>query len=190
MIFLQTNRQNNNHYKPFSPNKTDMTNNFFAQFSDYEDTLIQDFNNHPFYNKFEEFTKEEFKHYVLQLGFLSMEFIKFIEKAKLPLKSEDGKEAVRMILRDEIAQSGPTHQDNRFIDLIKCNFSPKEILHTPMMPDSKTTINNYYKLIEFPQDNYDLRTLITLRVLGEVLVGETYKHVVQGLKKHFNLEPK
>lgn len=166
-----------------------MNKDLISCYNDYENKLIVDFNRHVFYKKFKGFSKKEFINYLLQLGYISAEFVKFIERAKLPLKSDIGREAVRNILRDEIPQSGPTHQDNRFYDLKKIGLSENEILNYPASNSTKNYINDIYSLVKWPQDNYDLRVLITLRVLGEVLVGETYRKVVEGLKRHFNLRP-
>lgn len=168
-----------------------MTNaKLISQYHDFENDVIRQFNEHDFYTKvFPKFSKKEFARYVLQLGHLSFEFVKFIERAKLPIKSEIGKEAVREILRDEIPAEGPTHQDNRFTDLIKIGFTPEQILNTPSTPETKKVLEKYYEVVKYPQDNYDLHVLIVLRVIGEVLVGETYKYVVEGLRKHFGLNP-
>jgi hypothetical protein len=162
---------------------------FLNEYDRYEDGLIRKFNETDFYSGFGSISKEKFTDYVLQLGHISSEFVKFIEVAKLAVKLESGKEAVRSILRDEIPAVGPTHQDNRFSDLRKIGLTEEQILNTPKSKATARTIKNYYKLVGWPQSDYDLKVLITLRVLGEVLVGETYKYVVQGLQKNYGLRP-
>lgn len=159
------------------------------QYNEFEDSIIRQFNAHEFYvTVFPSFSKDEFTQYLLQLGHLSTEFVKFLERAKLPLQTETGKEAVRNILRDEIPAEGPTHQDSRFADLRKLGLSSRLILNTPPTAQTNEVIDGYYELISYPQDNYDLRVVVVLRVIGEILVGETYKHVVRGLKKHSLLD--
>ena len=158
------------------------------KYHEFEDKLIYQFNNHEFYAKiFPKFSKDDFIKYILQLGHISFEFVKFIERAKLPLKSEIGKETIRKILRDEIPAKGPTHQDNRFSDLIRIGLSPNQILNTLPTKETLKVLGQYYDAINYPQEYYDIKIIMFLRVIGEVLVGETYKHVVTGLKKHFNL---
>src|SRR3989344_7079947 len=164
-------------------------NKFFKIYDEFEYDIIRKFNEQEFYRRFHRFSKKEFTYYLLQLGYLSLEFVKFLERAKLPLKKEGGKEAIREILRDEIPASGPTHQDNRFTDLIESGLTREKILNTLPTKQTKKIIRKYYELIKYPQDNYDLRALIISRVIGEVLVGETYKHVVKGLQKHYGLKP-
>lgn len=165
------------------------TDNFVSEYNEYENLLIREFNSQQFYKEFPNFSKEQFTHYLLQLGYISAEFVKFVERAKLPLRLEMGKEAVRNILRDEIPQNGPTHQDNRFYDLKKIGLNEDTILNTSATKETKETILQYYDLIKWPQDNYDLKVLIILRVIGEVLVGETYRKVVEGLNKYYQLRP-
>ncbi len=166
-----------------------MANKFVEEYNKYEDKLIKDFNNHIFYKKYDSFSKEQFTHYLLQLGHISAEFVKFIERSKLPIKSNKGREAVRSILRDEIPQKGPTHQDNRFTDLKMIGLTEDKILNTPATKETKELLTKYYDFVKWPQNNYDLNVLIILRVIGEVLVGETYRHVVAGLQKHYGMKP-
>ena len=165
--------------------KTDLV----KQYNEYENDLIRKFNQHKFYQQFPNFTKEKFTHYLLQLGHISTEFVKFIERAKLPIKSVKGKEAVRNILRDEIPAKGPTHQDNRFADLKMIGLTENQILNTSATSETKDYLIKIYDLVKYPQDNYDLKVLVILRVIGEVLVGETYKYVVKGLQKHYGMKP-
>lgn len=166
-----------------------MVSKWTKEYNKYEDKLINDFNSHIFYKKYGTFTKEEFTHYLLQLGHISSEFVKFIEVSKLPVKSEKGKEAVRSILRDEIPQKGPTHQDNRFSDLKMIGLTENQILYTPATKETKNYLQAIYELVKYPQEHHDLRVLIALRVIGEVLVGETYRQVVVGLRKHYGMKP-
>lgn len=166
-----------------------MESKFVEEYNKYEDKLIKDFNNHIFYKKYGSFTKEQFTHYLLQLGHISSEFVRFIEVAKLPIKSENGKEAVRSILRDEIPQKGPTHQDNRFSDLKMIGLTENQILYTPATKETEKYLQTIYDLVKYPQENLDLKILIFLRVIGEVLVGETYRQVVVGLQKHYGMKP-
>lgn len=160
-------------------------NELAKSYNQYEDELIKKFNGHKSWEILTQMSNEEFISYLLQLGHISMEFVKFIERAKFAIEDESVKEVVRNILRDEIPSTGLTHQDNRINDLKKIGLFMDKILNTPATEPTKKLIEDYYKLISYPQDNYDLKVLIILRVIGEVLVGETYRHVVEELVKRF-----
>lgn len=166
-----------------------MNTEFFQKFSTFEDELITKYNEHPFYRGIDSLSDEVFRKFVIQIGFVSFEFVKFLERAKFPFNSKDAAEAARRILRDEIPVGGPTHQDNRISDLTMLGFTLDEILNTPATNATRKTIEGYYALVQYPQENYDLKVLTAIRVIGEVLVGETYRHVVAQMVKRFGLDP-
>ena len=166
-----------------------MNTELFQKFSIFEDELIKKYNEHSFYKKIDSLSNETFRKFVIQIGFVSFEFVKFLERAKFPFENEAIREAARHILRDEIPVDGPTHQDNRISDLRMLGFTLDEILNTPATNDTKKTIDGYYSLVKYPQENYDLKVLTAVRVIGEVLVGETYRHVVEQMVKRFGLNP-
>lgn len=164
-------------------------NKLLREYNAAEDRVIQEFNSTSFYQQaFPNFNKEEFVNYLFQLGHLSFEFVKFLERTKLALHSETGKEAIRRILRDEIPPKGGTHQDNRIQDLLKIGIPMERILNTLPTTITKNVLENYYAEIQYPQKFYDVHAIVFVRVIGEVLVGETYKHIVWGLEKHFGLK--
>jgi len=62
-------------------------------------------------------------------------------------------------------------------------------LATPLSAATRRIVERMYALIRCPQDHYDLRVLITLRVTGEVLVAEQYRHVVAEMDRRFGITP-
>lgn len=127
--------------------------------------------------------------YLLQLGHMAQQFVKWYETAKLGLDSERAKEVIRTILRDEIPQHGPTHQDDRLYDLGLMGVSKERALTMPMSRTTRKIVARMYDLIRYPRDHYDLRVLVTLRVTGEVLVAEQYRHVVEEMQRRFGITP-
>lgn len=168
-----------------------MKNEFFDEYSRFEDGLRKRFHSHPFCARFAKLTWVEFTGYLCQLGFLSQEFVKWYETAKLGMKSEDAREVVRKILRDEIPSQGPTHQDDRFSDLTELLQVPAYGLFTEEpSPSTVRAIKRLYRLICPTQDHYDLRALVALRVAGEVLVAEQYKPVVDYMRDRLRIDPR
>lgn len=152
------------------------TNQFFDEFSAFEDSLIAQYHEHPLYRNFMEVSREQFERYLLQIGFLSEYFVHWYEVAKSHLQSEAAREVVRTILRDEISPQGPTHQDDRRHDLQLLRVIPW--CRKPTRATRKT-IRRLFTLVEPRDDFTDLWILVVMRVAGEVLVSEQYRHVIE-----------
>lgn len=144
---------------------------------------------HPFLRDLSHVSNARFVAFLLQLGHLSAEFVRWYERAKQGFESEAAKEVVRQILRDEIPQGLPTHQDDRLADLLAIGVPKKRALNTPASLATRGTLCGMYRLIRYPQAEYDLRVLVSLRIFGELCVGETYRFVVPELERRFNLGP-
>ena len=163
------------------------SNDFVLRYNEYEDSLIREFHRHRFFQNFRGHTNETVIRFLLQLGYLSAEFVKWYERAKQGFEAEDAKEMVRHILRDEIPQGAPTHQDERIYDLEHMGVPKKRALNTAASPFTRSTVKKLYELVGYPQADYDLRVLITLRIFGEILVAETYSYVVGSMGVRFSL---
>ena len=160
------------------------------EYSDFEDQLIKKFEQDRFFTTVLPYLPpKEFTRYLLQLGNISFEFVKFLERAKLGLATETGKEAIRQILRDEIPPTGPTHQDSRVSDLLKMGVPLDIILKNAPTKETSEAIKAYYEFIRYPKPLYDVRVIVFVRVIGEVLVGTTYKHVVQKISNQYLIPP-
>lgn len=167
-----------------------MSRELFTQYSEFEDQLRKRFHEHPIYRNFTNWSVEQFYCYLLQIGFIAQNFVKWYETAKLGLSSEQAREVIRHILRDEIPQDLPTHQDERQFDLQLIGIHPARALNTPPSAHTRRTIQRLYDLVRYPQEDYDLRVMITLRMAGEVLVAEQYRHVVRYMKIRLGIDPK
>ncbi len=166
-----------------------MSEQLFGRYSQFEDGLIRQFHAHPLYRSFHKLSKGQFVNYLLQIGLTSQNFVKWYETAKLGMQSEAAQEIIRHILRDEIPQQGPTHQDDRLYDLNLIGVNTERVRNVAPSPVTRRTIDHLYELVRYPQDEYDLRVMITLRVFGEVLVAEQYSHVVRYMRVNFGIQP-
>ena len=166
-----------------------MKTNFFAEYSRFEDGLIQKFHAHPLYQGFHALPFAQFVNYVLQISFIAQNFVKWYETAKLGMVSESAREIIRHILRDEIPSSGATHQDDRLYDLMLMGIGTERVRNVRPSAGTQKTIKRLYQLIRYPQENYDLRVLIALRVAGEVLVAEQYRHIVEYMEHRLGISP-
>lgn len=164
-------------------------NDFVRRYHAYEDGLIRSFHEHPFFQNFLFLSEDAFIDFLLQLGHLSAEFVRWYERAKQGFTSEAAQEVVRQILRDEIPPNAPTHQDDRIVDLARMGVLRRQALNTRRTSLTRATLRRMYALVAYPQEHYDLRVLITLRVFGEILVSATYGYVVDAMKSRFGLRP-
>ncbi len=159
-----------------------MSVQLFRAYSQFEDGLVKKFHTHPLYRSFHKLSKEKFIEYLLQIGFIAQNFVKWYETAKLGLQSEIAREVVREILRDEIPQSGTTHQDDRLYDLNLIGASTEQVRNVKPSAATRKTIERLYEFVSYPQEDYDLRVMITLRIAGEVLVAEQYQHIIRYMR--------
>lgn len=166
-----------------------MSAQLFKEYSQFEDRLIREFHAHPLYRTFHKLSKEQFQNYLLQIGFIAQNFVKWYETAKLGMISESAKDVIRHILRDEIPQQGSTHQDDRLYDLNLIGVSTEHVRNVTPSAVTRRTIEHLYELVQYPQDEYDLRVMITLRVAGEVLVAEQYQHIVRYMRVNLGIQP-
>ncbi len=160
------------------------------RYNEFENSLMREFHRHQFFQTFAQRKNEDIIRFLLQLGHLSAEFVKWYERAKQGFETEPAKELVRHILREEIPQDAPTHQDERIYDLERMGVSKKRALNTASSSLTRATVRKLYELVGYPQENYDLRVLITLRVFGEILVAETYSYIVGSMEERFGFSTK
>ncbi|MBI2476063.1 MAG: hypothetical protein HYV67_02385 [Candidatus Taylorbacteria bacterium] len=164
-----------------------MSAQLFQQYSQFEDGLIRKFHSHRFYRTFSQLTREQFIDYLLQIGVLSENFVKWYETAKLGMASEVAYEVIRHILRDEIPQNAPTHQDDRLYDLNLIGVSTERVRNVKPSEVTSKTVERLYELVRYPQEDYDLRIMVTLRIAGEVLVAEQYQHVIRYMRVNLGI---
>ncbi|TSC68108.1 MAG: hypothetical protein G01um101472_151 [Parcubacteria group bacterium Gr01-1014_72] len=164
-----------------------MSAQLFQQYSQFEDGLRKKFHVHALYRSFHKLSKDKFIEYLLQIGFIAQNFVKWYETAKLGMQSESAREVVRNILRDEIPQSGTTHQDDRLYDLNLIGASTEQVRNVKPSVATRKTIERLYELVRFPQEDYDLRVMITLRIAGEVLVAEQYQHIIRYMRVNLGI---
>ena len=171
--------------------------NFYDMYDERENHLIWSFSGamllgysrHEFLGRMSGLSNGAFISYLLERGHISEEFVKWNERAKLGMESEEAREIVRKILRDEIPAQGPTHQDDRIYDLEMIGVSKEKILNHRPSWWTRWTIRRLYRGLRYPQSHYDLRTVVFLRMAGEILVGETYAYVWSELTRRFELTP-
>ncbi len=156
---------------------------FARRYMAFERTLIDRFADHPFFLHLPSASRKEFAAFLLQLGYLSAEFVKWYERTNQGFASESARELIRNILRDEIPADAPTHQENRLEDLQQLGIPAAIALNPPASFTTRRTVRRMYELVRYPQEHYDLAALVTLRIAGEVLVGETYRHVCPQLAR-------
>ena len=160
-----------------------MSARLFNTYSKLEDeVIIPEWHGQPFYARgvCDRMDADQVRCYLVQIGFIANNFVRWYETAKQAIGDEEGKEVIRTILRSEIPQKGPTHQDDRFADLLLARLSPQAILNTPPTGQTQETVDQLFRLIRYRDvARFDLSVLVTLRVAGEILVAEQYAHIIR-----------
>ena len=146
------------------------TKDLFHEFSLYEDELIRQYEKHPLFGKVQNLSDKEFLHVLTQYGEgISANFVKFLETALRLVKSESAQNAILHILRDEIPDDGPTHQQMRSISCAKIGISPAELASTELSDVTRRTIEAYYNFLlgrTLKWRNSDLALTTFVRVIG------------------------
>jgi len=162
-------------------------NELLQRYDEYENGLVREFHGHPFFLALGDVSNDTFERYLLQRSFLSLEFVKWEEIAKLGLTSEQGQQVVRRIIREEVPPNRPTHKDDLLYDLNLVGISTEQFRSTQPTAATAETTRGLYDLVRYPQGHYDLRVLVVLRVAGEIFVAETYRYVVQELERRYGI---
>lgn len=154
----------------------------------FEDTQVIAFWRHDWLLRLNQMTREEATNVLLQMGHSSTEFVPWYEQAKLGLRDERAKEAIRQILRDEIPAVGPTHQDNRITDLLVFGVPLELMLSAPATAETRWVIEQAYRLVRPSDDPFHaLRVMVTLQMMGERLVAESYRPIVENMERWFKV---
>ena len=162
----------------------------FGSFSGFEDQLIRKFHKHPFFKNFGDLTDRELKKYLLQKWFLSFNFVPWYDKAILSLNNQTAKLVLKKIVQDESPPNAPSHREDLIEDLEFIGIKKAEILTAKPTDTTLNTLGGLFSLAAFSKDDYnDLRIMVSLRLAGEVLVGEEYRHLVPELEKRIGLKP-
>lgn len=164
-------------------------NSFWARYDAFENDLIQQFRQHRFFERVSQFSDARYTNYLLQRALLSLEFERWQLTALLGLRAEAAKQVVRHIIKEEIPRGRPTHKENLLHDLNQIGVSTWRFRMTRPSTKTRQTIKTTYQLVRYREDDYDLCTLVSLRVAGEIMVAETYRHVLPELERRFGLRP-
>jgi len=171
-----------------------MSAELFRRYSRHEDGVIGQFNNRHFYKTgmFNQFSADQVRYYLLQLGFIAQNFLKWYQQSALGITDPEAREVIRQIMRSEVPQDGPTHQEDRFADLALLGLSRRMILNTSPTPDTQRVVDRLFDITRYTQraPHFDLSILVMLRVAGEILVAEQYKPILGHWNITFGLQPK
>lgn len=166
-----------------------MSHDLFRQFSAYEDELLARYEQHPLFKNIQSLDNDKFLHVLTQYGEgISANFVKFVETALRQVGNVKAQEAMINILRDEILQSGPTHQQMRGMSMARIGVSAHQLVATELTPATHNTVKRYFEIItHHPWKNRDLGITSFVRVVGESLVGVVYRVFTKEIMRRFNV---
>ena len=170
---------------------TKMVNrNLFYRLSEYEDGLIREFHSTPFFRKFTRQTDQELKDYLIQKWFVSENFVPWYDRAINRLNSLEAKFVLKRILQDETPIGKPSHREDLLVDLEYIGITKREVFLARPTTETLQAVLSLNSLVDYSEDpDYDLKIMVALRIAGEILVAEEYRHVVPELEKRFCLKP-
>jgi hypothetical protein len=167
-----------------------MNSKLFERFSSHEDKLLAQYASHPMFTRVREFSDPQFKFIIMQYGEgVSANFVKFLETVLRQVSNPCAVEAIQRILRDEIPQAGPTHQQMRTMSCGKVGITASELVSTVLSDATQTTLKAYFNAVcnQSLWKNRDLALTTFARVIGESLVGVVYKTFTQELVRRFGV---
>lgn len=153
------------------------------------------FNHHPFFQTtIRQLTDQQFHDYLVQVACFSSHYVPWLAKARSGLQGEECKEIISSIIQDEVPKGRPSHAEDRIHDMGVVGI-PEQIAINPNLlatTDTRDELSKLFGMIDSQAGNKfnDLRIMTVVRIAGEILVGETYRHVVPELKRRFGLDPK
>ena len=160
------------------------------KFDEKENELIRHFHEHPFFKNFGRQTDDQFRDYLVQKWFLSQNFVPWYDRAINGLNDPVARDVLRKIVLDETPQNAPSHREDLIADLEYIGVPRSVVLTAKPTKETLKSKHRLDKLVDYTHDpNYDLRVMTALRIAGEILVAEEYRHVVPELERRFGLTP-
>ena len=158
------------------------------QFSEHEDGLIRRFHIHPFFQHFKDMSDKALRDYLVQKWFLSRDFVQWYDRAILTMNDPEVKDVLRNIIFDETPLDKPSHREDLLTDLAYIGVPRSRVLTARPSFATRRAKRRLDKLVDYTQNqDRDLAVMAALRVAGEVLVAEEYRHVVPELERRFGL---
>lgn len=160
------------------------------QLSAFEDDLIGQFHALRFFQNFSRLSDTDLREYLTQKWFLSMNFVPWYDRAINALGDEEAKAVLKRIVQDETPLDAPSHREDLLADLEAIGISRAEVLSARPTRTTQRSLMRLNQLVAFTDDpDYDLRVMSALRIAGEILVAEEYRHVVPELERRYGLTP-
>ncbi len=155
----------------------------------FEDQLVQQLHRHPFFQQFERMSTDELHTYLVQKWFLSENFVQWYDRVINGLDDPEARSVLRHIIFDETPAQAPSHREDLLTDLEYIGVPRSRVLTAKPTRETLRTKQRLHDLVEYRQHDYDLHAMVALRMAGEVLVAEEYRHVVPELERRFGLTP-
>ena len=157
---------------------------------DHEAGLVAAFHQHPFFRLFSEQSDTDIRRYLTERYVVSENFVRWYDRAINGLTDPEARSLLRKITLDETPQNAPSHREDLISDLQYIGVPIEKILSRRASKSTLKVINRLNELVAYSSDSdYDLRVMAALRMAGEILVAEEYRHVVPELEKRFGLTP-
>ena len=165
--------------------------------SQYEDKLVRQFRNHPYFAHFGTQSDAQLRQALIQNSFLSRNFVPWYVKGMLGMGDNEARELIRGIILDEMGvevdhlpleKVERMHLELLLQDLEQVDINRDEVLQAIPTKRTRTTLARFDLLIPDASDPfYDLKTLVSFRTAGEILVAETYRKVCGELERRYGL---
>lgn len=120
---------------------------------------------------------------LIQQSQISVSFIAWLDRARLPMQNTLGRSAITELMRDELPHNRPSHQEDRVADLRKLGLSDDKIFGILPTTETITTIGMMFRLLDWGEQ-YDLRACVVVQAM-EMLAGEFYDRICHELERRF-----
>lgn len=151
-----------------------------AELDTFENELIDAFKGHPVLRAAPALRAADFRAVLLQRRFLSLAFTPAYDLAIDLLGDREGRQIVRVILREEYPDPTgltPSHREDMKEDLLALGVTPGELLETrPTAATTQAIVSTLTLMAKSArEDHADIRLLTILRFWGEILVSAEYE---------------
>ena len=150
-----------------------------AELDQYEDRLIQSFQQHPCFQQIQSLPREQFHLLLLQRRFLSLAFTPVYDMVIDGIKESKARQSARRILREEYPDrrgNVPSHREDLVSDLLNLGIHYNQIINCTPSAQTLGVLQKTFALLagNIVDDLYQIKLLTILRFWGEVLVSAEY----------------
>src|SRR3989338_1149236 len=122
----------------------------------FEDHLVRQFHEHPFFQRFKDMSTEELHDYLVQKWFLSENFVPWYDREINGLTDPEARGVLRQIIFDETPVDAPSHREDLLADLEYIGVLRSRVLTARPTTETGRAKQRLHDLVGYRELDYDL----------------------------------